>query len=300
MQVMFEWDDLRCLLAVQRHGTLAAAGAALGLNPTTVGRRVASLQEDLGATLLERQGRGYVLNDAGQRLLVHAQQMEQAAHALSRAVGGEDQRLAGTVRVSTTEMLATRFIAPYLHRFARAYPHIDLEVVTSPGNANLERQEADVALRLTRPKGDHLAIRRLLSVDLGLYAGKRYLERVGTPPGLGASFAGHDLLGFSLVRGFRRENAWLDAHLPGARIALRASSVSAVFAAAVGGMGIALLPRIVADPEPWLVEVAPAEGLEQREVWQVVHRDLRHAARIRAVLDFLAEVLQAPPRQRRS
>lgn len=298
MQLMFEWNDLRCLLAVHRHGTLSAAGAALRVNPTTVGRRVTALQEDLGATLFERQGRSYVLNDAGRRLLAHATQMEDAAYALSRAVSGEDQRLAGTVRISMTEMLATRFIAPYLYRFSQAYPEIDLEVVTSAGNANLEKREADVALRLTRPEGEHLAIRRLLQVDLGLYAGKRYLQRAGSPPAPGDSFAGHEMLGFTRVRGFRRENDWLDQHLPDARVALRASSVSSVFAAAVGGMGIALLPRIVADPEPWLVEVAPAQGLEQREVWQVVHRDLRHAARIRAVLDFLAEVLKAPPRRR--
>ncbi len=288
---MFEWDDLRCLLAVHRTGSFAAASASLGVNPTTVSRRMATLQEALGATLLSRKGRHFVLTEAGLRLLEHAERMEESALALERSVGGDDQRLSGLVRLSITEMLATRFLAPQLYRFSARYPEIELHVSTSREVADLDRREADVALRLTRPQSQDLVIRRLLNVELGLFVGRRYVDRLGKPPALGASFAGHDLLAFARTRAFRRENDWLEAHLPEARVAFRTDSVSSLYAAAVGGMGIALLPWMVASQENHLVPLQVAEGLEPRKVWQLVHKDLQHAARIRVLLDFLAEVM---------
>ena len=291
--IMFEWDDLRCLLAVHRHGTYMAAGQALGVNPTTVGRRLASLQEALGATVITRSGRGYVLSDAGLRLLVHAEEMERAALALERTVGGEDGRLEGRVRIGATEMIATRFIAPQLHHFAEAYPHIDVELIAGNDNLDLDRREADIALRLVRPTGDHLVIRRLLQVDLALYAGDRYVKRRGMPSlDGGTDWSAHEVIAFAQTRAFRRENDWLEACAPGARVAFRTNSASTLFAAAVSGVGVALLPRLAADVHPYLNELGPAEGLQPREIWMLIHRDLRHAARIRAVVDFLAEAFR--------
>ncbi|MBW2213557.1 MAG: LysR family transcriptional regulator, partial [Deltaproteobacteria bacterium] len=117
MQLMFDWDDVRYFLTLQRHATLAAAGAALTLDPTTVGRRLVKLEDELGARLFDRTPNGYVLTDAGHRLLPRAERIEREALGVERDVAGEDKKLEGVVRLTATEMLTTRFIAPQLRRF---------------------------------------------------------------------------------------------------------------------------------------------------------------------------------------
>jgi DNA-binding transcriptional LysR family regulator len=285
---MFDWDDVRYFLMLQRHGTLAAAGAALKLDPTTVGRRLTKLEEELGARLFDRTPNGYVLTDAGHRLLPRAERIEREALGVEREVAGEDQKLEGLVRLTATEMLTTRFIAPHLRRFRERYPDIQLELQCTNLDVNLARREADIALRLARPTQEDLIIKRLSFIDLGLYASLGYVNRFGLPQ---ESLAGHHMILFANTRPFRRENDWLEARMDGARVALRSDSVSAIYSATVVGVGIALLPCLVADHDHELVRV-PLEGApEPRQIWQAVHKDLRDSARIRVVLDFLGKIL---------
>jgi DNA-binding transcriptional LysR family regulator len=292
LQVMFNWDDVRYFLTLQRHGTLAAAGAALMLDPTTVGRRLMKLEEELGARLFDRTPNGYVLTDAGHRLLPRAERIERETLGVERDVAGEDQKLEGVVRLTATEMLTTRFIAPHLRRFRERYPEIQLELQCTNLDVNLARREADIALRLARPTQDDLIIKRLSFIHLGLYASLEYVDRFGLPKD---SLAGHQMILFANVRPFRRENDWIEARMDGARVALRSDSVSATYSATVAGTGIALLPCLVADHDPHLVRV-PLEGAPApRQIWQAVHKDLRDSARIRAVLDFLGKILAQPP-----
>jgi DNA-binding transcriptional LysR family regulator len=285
---MFDWDDVRYFLMLQRHGTLAAAGAALKLDPTTVGRRLIKLEEELGARLFDRTPNGYVLTEAGHRLLPRAERIEREALGVEREVAGEDQKLEGIVRLTATEMLTTRFIAPHLRRFRERYPEIQLELQCTNLDVNLARREADIALRLARPTQEDLIIKRLSFIDLGLYASLGYVNRFGLPR---ESLAGHHMILFVNTRPFRRENDWLEARMDGARVALRSDSVSAIYSATVAGAGIALLPCLVADHDHELVRV-PLEGApEPRQIWQAVHKDLRDSARIRVVLDFLGKIL---------
>jgi len=288
MQAMFNWDDVRYFLTLHRHSTLAAAGTALKLDPTTVGRRLAKLEEELGARLFDRTPNGYLLTEAGHRLLPRAERIEREALGVERDVAGEDQKLEGVVRLTATEMLTTRFIAPYLRRFGERYPQIELELHCTNLDVNLARREADIALRLARPTQDDLIIKRLSFIDLGLYASLDYVDRYGLPK---ESLAGHQLILFANTRPFRRENDWIAARMDGARLALRSDSVSAIYSATVAGAGIALLPCLVADNDRHLVRV-PLEGApEPRQIWQAVHKDLRDSARIRAVLDFVGEIM---------
>jgi DNA-binding transcriptional LysR family regulator len=150
LQAMFNWDDVRYFLTLQRVGTLAAAGTALTLDPTTVGRRLVKLEEELGARLFDRTPNGYVLTEAGHRLLPRAERIEREALGVERDVAGEDQKLEGVVRLTATEMLTTRFIAPQLRRFRERYPEIQLELQCTNLDVNLARREADIALRLAR------------------------------------------------------------------------------------------------------------------------------------------------------
>jgi DNA-binding transcriptional LysR family regulator len=293
---MIDWDDLRHFLAIHRHGTLSRAGAALGINATTVGRRLAALEERMQARLLDRTPDGYVLTPAGRDLATYAERIEQETLAIERRVLGADQRPAGSVRVSATEMLATRFIAPHLPRFAEAYPAVALELECTNRTVSLARREADIALRLARPREESVVTRKLVSIPLALYAAKTYLERRGSPKDPETSLGGHDVVLFADSRLFVVENTWFSARLEGARIALRSDSVSSIYAATGAGLGIALLPCAVADVDPMLVRLDTATSPEPRVIWQAVHHDLQRSARVRVVVDFLAEILVAPAR----
>lgn len=282
---MFDWDDVRFFLAVGREGNLARAATSLGLDATTVGRRIGSLERELGARLFDRSARGFSLTAAGQRLLPRAEGMEREALALDLDLAGEDQKLEGHVRLTSTEMIATRFIAPFLARFHERYPGIRLDLWCTNRDVDLGRREADIALRLSRPRQDDIVVKKLLSIELGLYASEEYVERRGMPRS--GALAGHRFVLFADTRPFQRENAWLGRHVGEGEVVLRSDSVSSLMSAALGGLGIALLPCHVAERTAGLVRT-PLEGSpEPRVVWQAVHRDLQAAARIRAVLEFL-------------
>jgi DNA-binding transcriptional LysR family regulator len=286
---VIDWDDIRVCLAVHRARTFAQAGALLGLNATTVARRLSALEETLGSKLFERRPEGCVPTEVCLRLVERAERMEQEMLALSRDLAGSDQSLEGKVRITATEMMATRFIAPHLGRFRERHPTLELELVCTSERLDLSRREADISLRLSRPEEDQLVIKRLASVNLGLYAARKYIDSHGMPE----SFAGHHAIFFADVRGFARENAWLENTLKGARVSLRSDSVSSVYGACVASAGIALLPRIVADRDGRLLRIGE-EGPEPRFIWQAVHQDLAQTARIRAVSAYLAEIFEPP------
>ncbi len=296
---MFNWDDVRFFLAVHREGNLARAGSAIGLDATTIGRRLTNLEQQLDARLFDRTSRGFALTAAGHRLLPRAEGIEREALALDRDLAGEDQKLEGCVRLTSTEMIATRFIAPYLPRFHERYPDIELELWCTNRDVDLARREADVALRLARPRVDDIVVKKLLSIELGLYASAGYVERHGMPQP--ATLAGHRFILFADTRPFRRENQWLAEHVGAGQVALRSDSVSTVMSAALGGLGIALLPCHVAEQTLGLVRTPLSGSPEPRIVWQAVHRDLQSTARIRAVLDFLGRLFApAGPKARRA
>lgn len=288
---MIDWDDLRYFLAVHRFGTLARAGASLRINPTTVGRRLTALEEEVGARLFDRTKDGYTVTAAGRDLLPRAERMESEALAVEREVKGADQRLQGTVRVSSTEMLATRFIVPHLPRFAARCPGIVIDLNCTPRSVSLARRDADIALRLARPEEADVVTKRLGVIDLALYAARSYLDARGLPRDPDVSLDGHDVILFADSRAFAIENTWFEARLAGARVVLRSDSVSSIFSAAVGGLGVALLPIVVAEREPLLHKIETKSAPEPRVIWQAVHRDLQKSARIRAVTEFLGEIV---------
>lgn len=288
---MIDWDDLRIFLAVSRAGTLARAASALRVSPTTVGRRLEKLEETAGSRLFDRTPEGYSLTRAGHELLPRAERMEEEALSLERAISGADARAAGQVRLSVTEMLGTRFIAPHLPRFREKHPEILLDLSCTSRTVQLSRREADIALRLAEPREDNLVVKKLTKIDLGLYASKQYLARHSRPKKATKTLDGHDVIFFADARPFAIENQWLSARLGSGRIVMRSDSVSSIFSAAVAGLGVALVPLIVGDAEPTLARMLTDDAPEPRVVWQAVHRDLVRAARIRAVLDFLGEIV---------
>jgi DNA-binding transcriptional LysR family regulator len=288
---MLDWNDLRYFLAIHRAGTLARAATLLGVNATTAGRRLTALEEEVKARLFDRTPDGYVLTPSGRDLLPRAERMEEEAIALERDVLGADQKPAGVVRVTATEMLATRFIVPQLPSFRAKYPDLTVALECTNRAVSLSRREADIALRLARPREENVVTRRLASIPLALYAAPSYLERQGTPPDPETSLAGHEAILFADSRAFAVENEWYAARLEGARVALRSDSVSSIYSATLAGLGIALLPVAVAGRDPALRRLETRTSPEPRVIWQAVHADIQKSARIRAVLDFFTDIL---------
>ena len=289
---MIDWDDLRYFLAVERAGTLAGAASALGINATTVSRRLGALEERIGGKLFDRTPDGFAPTAAGLRLVAHAQRMESEALAIERELSGSDEKLAGAVRVTATEMLATRFVAPQLAPFRALYPDITLELRCTHEVVSLARREADIALRLSRPREDDVVCKRLSDIPLRLYASREYIDAHGAPADAERALAGHHVLMFASTRHFALENAWMEPRCDGARVILRSDSTSSLYSACVAGLGVALLPEAVAENDPALSRIPTRTAPVPRVIWRAVHRDLKRAARIRAVMQFLETILQ--------
>ncbi|WP_354193552.1 LysR family transcriptional regulator [Aquamicrobium terrae] len=278
------WDDLRLFLAVARSGTLSGAARVLGVNHSTVFRRIGSFEEALGVRLFERLPNGYLLTPAGEEMHQGALRVEEEIAGLSRKVTGQDLRLSGTVRVTTIDMLAFGLLPRHLASFRMAYPGIEIELVVGNATLNLNRREADVALRVGNDPPESLVGRRVGQLVFAAYGSADYCRR-NTEPDL----AHHDWIGFdaehaALVRRF-------SDFLPDVTPILRANSVAAALAAAKAGIGLASLPCGIADLEPDLVRVATLPGDFTLDLWLLTHEDLRRTARIRAFLDFLTDAL---------
>jgi len=287
---MLDWDDVRHLLAVRRGASLAKAARALRTNATTVGRRITQLEERLGVKLFDRTSRGWTPTEACARLLPHAERMEQEAFALERISAARDPSLEGTVHVTTTEAIATRYLMPHLGDLRARHPGIELVLSCAERRLDLGRREADVAIRLMRPSEPDLVARRLMRLSLALYASVDYLERRGRIA-KDSDFAGHDLVSFIEGRPSLPETEWLAQNCPGGRVVFRCNSVSTLAEAIREGIGIGLAPRIVGDRDEGLVRLDTPNPPEPREVWLAYHRDIEPSPRVRAVIDFLAGTL---------
>lgn len=288
---MFEWDDARHFLAIHRKGSLSAAAKQLGVNQSTVGRRLLSLEEKLGVHLFIRTRDGYRIAPAGERLLPHAERMEDHATAIAREITGQVTSLSGTVRVTAADLFGARIIAPMLARFHAQYPDIDLELDADNRLRSLGKREADIAVRIGPNLESGLAVRKVAQFGSAVYASKAYLAKRGRPRD--DDWASHAFIGYSdpLIR--MPESQWIEAHATKGCVVLRTINTLAQLEAAVGGMGIAVLPCYAGDAEPELVRLVPSSKCVRNPVWLVVHEDMRQSARIRAISDFLAAELRA-------
>lgn len=286
------WDDLRFFLAVARTGSLSAAARALAVNHSTVFRRIGALEEGVSARLFERRARGYALTAVGERMLTIAEQVEDDILALSRTVLGADTSLRGPVRVATVDELLA-LIAPRLYRFYERYPDIELEVSAEPRIVSLTRREADVALRPGgRPDEPDVVGRRLCGLAAAVYASPAYIARHGQPE-RDHDLDEHRFVGMASSSVRVSMSRMLRELVAEPRIAFRANNMLGQLAGARAGFGLAILPCFMGDPEPGLVRVVDPDPDHVAGVWLLIHGDLRQTARVRALVDFLADVVSA-------
>jgi DNA-binding transcriptional LysR family regulator len=279
-----DWEDLRFFLALARGGTLSATARELRVNHATVARRVASLEALLGCVLFERRAVGYVLTAEGKAVLDEARTMDEAALSVLRRLDGGTE-LSGTVRLAAGPVLAERFLIDRLRAFHERYPAIDLEVIGAARVVSLARRDADIALRYGSLKDSELVTRKVAKIAFGLYASPAYRAKTGA--GKKLAFIGYDD-----ESDFIAEAGWLVRRFGDKRFSFRTNSQSAQAAAARAGFGVALLPRYVGGGDPGLVEVPLGERLPERDLWLLTRRDLRRVPRVKAVADYLVELLR--------
>lgn len=288
---MFEWDDARHFLAIHRKGSLSAAARQLGVNQSTVGRRLLTLEERLGTKLFIRTRDGYRIAPAGERLLPHAERMEDEATAIAREIAGQTTSLCGTVRVTAADLFGARIIAPMLVRFHERYPDIDLELDADNRMRSLSKREADIAVRLGGHNESSLAVRKVGLLGNAAYASKGYVAKRGRPRE--GAWEGHDFIGYAEPLMGAPESVWTEERADEGRVVLRTINTLAAIEATVGGLGITVLPCYAGDAEPELVRLVPSSKLTRNPIQLVVHEDMRQSARIRAISDFLAEEIRA-------
>jgi DNA-binding transcriptional LysR family regulator len=222
---MFDWDDLRVFLAVARTRKIAPAARALGIDATTIARRLARLEKTLGPELFEMGAGERTLTARGQALLRHAESVESATLAAMEDVTGHEHHLTGQVRLSVAEGFGTWVLAPGLAEFSQRHPGIRLDLITASGFLNPSKREADMAVMLARPQRGRLSVRRMGDYHLHLYAAPDYLARAGTPQST-ADLRNHVLAGYVPEFIFSPELDYLDEVEAGLEASLRATSIN--------------------------------------------------------------------------
>lgn len=272
-----DWDDLRTFLAIARHGTLSAAGRALGVSQPTMGRRLAAMEARSGAQLLRRTPDRYLLTPLGESVLGNAERIEAEVLAAERVISGHDIALEGKVRLTTVDTLAARIFVPALARLQREHPGIRVELLSETRQLNLARREADIAIRMAPFEGQEVVTRKLGTLGMAFYAARGY----------DAARRPHRIVTVLDDLAHLPEAIWLREHFPDAEVALQSNSREAHLRAALSGMGVACLVCYRADRRSDLVRLRPDLPLLRRDIWLGVHRDMRRMPRIRAVMDAI-------------
>ncbi len=275
-----DWDELRVVLAVSRAGTLSQAARLLGVDQSTVSRKLADLTARLGVALVERRDGRYVSTAAGRLALPRAARVEAELDSLVREVADADARSSGPIRLSAPPGLSVFLIAPRLAQFHARNPGIELLLSAETELANLSRREADVALRYGRSQQRELVVRRVARIPFTLYASAQYLRR--RPRGATLLRPDDELILMHEESGAMAEATWHEGL--GGRVRMRVRSPLALREAALAGAGIALLGGPVAR-HPSL-RALPGAPVSMRDLFLVFHRALRTSARVRAVCAF--------------
>lgn len=289
---MLDWNDLRYFLAVARGGSTLSASRALRVSQTTVARRIAALEESIGLVLFEKRPAGYALTPVGDELFAQAEGVESAALRFDSAAAASNRDLSGNVRITTEEVLAMTVLAPLLRELHDLHPGIHIELDSAQAIRDLGAGEADIALRSTsKAQAAGVVGRRLCKDDWTLYCSRDYAARHGVPK------SKEDLKNHALVGGgggnlWRAYSAWIKELGLEGQVAVQHGSSSGLLSGVRSGFGIAVLPCMVGDGDPDLIRCLTPRENHGRVMWLLTHERVRHAPRVRTVIDFLYERLK--------
>lgn len=295
---MYDWNDLRCFLAVAREGSTLAAARILDLNQTTVARRIEALEQALEVKLFERDRMGSRLTEAGRSLLSAAERVETEAATVATIAAQAARERKGVLRVTTNETLANALLTPCLGEFAAIYTDVQIDLVVTDKRLDVMRGEADVALRSAWvwPTEPTLVCRKLADTAWTFYCSRGYAERRGIPASPEA-LKDHALLGGEGGLGETRPMRWMAIHAPAASVQLRSSSISNQVVAIKAGLGVGPLPVLEGDSHAELVRCFPPLPEFDGDLLLITRADLRNVPRVRAFTDFIAARVMATRRQ---
>jgi DNA-binding transcriptional LysR family regulator len=283
-----DWDDLRVVLAIARDGTLSGAARSLAVTHSTVFRRLGAIERRVGVRLFDRFRDGYAATAAGETVADLAARFAEGITALELRLSGQDMRASGAVRITTTDTVGA-IVVPHLPELRRTYPDIRAEIVISNSMADLTHREADIAIRPTMEPPELLVGRRIVDIAHAVYAAPAYLSRHS-----GREPAGHDWIGLDDSLRSTIIGRWMDENAPKERITCRVDALPTLRDAARAGMGLALLPCYAGDGADGLQRaLRRIPAVPRSALWLLTHNDLKQTARIRSVMDFLADALRS-------
>ncbi len=277
------WDDLRLFLAVAREGSISGGARKLGVQHSTVSRRIRALEKTMGVRLIERKKSGYELTPAGESLKLAACKMEHEVLEVDGSLGGWDTHLTGELRVTATNMMASGILMPMFARFSLNYPDVDLHLLASNKNSSLVERDADVAIRMTNTPNDALIGKQLGTVATTVYASHEYLKQMqeeGTKP----VWLGVNCCAF--------HKSWTGKKAAGQRQNIYVDDTLLTAAALKQHIGVAYLPCFMGDTDQELVRVCPPDPQMKLGVWLLFHQDLKRTARVLAFRDHMIEEMK--------
>ena len=287
----FAWNHLQTLVAVAEHGSLSGAARALGGSQPTMGRHVSALETELGVRLFERTAGGLELTPTGVELLEYARHMAEAANRLSLVAQGRSEAIAGTIRITASDIVATYILPDILTALHKAEPEIDLELVASDRTENLLQREADIAVRMYRPTQSDVFMRKVGELAIAMFAALSYVERRGFPQSL-EDLSGHDVVGYDrnelIIQGFRAAGLEVERRF----FSFRCDNQVVAWRMVVAGYGIGFNQIQIGEAEPLVTRLHMDTGLPTLPIWLTAHSELKTSLRVRRVFDFLAEHLR--------
>lgn len=279
---MFDWEDMRYFSVFAQEQSLSAAARKLKVDHATVARRISALETSLNLKLVDRRPRAYVLTADGERIANLGKRMEVESFAVERSALAGQAGVVGEVKVSAPPALACSLIAPHLGKLRQQHPHLSLQLLGNLASASLNRREADIAIRLSRPTEPDFVARKVTTILFALYGTPEYLDRTSADQ---LTFIAYDE---SMEQ--TTQQLWLLEQAGDRPILLRSNDLNIQAMAAKAGIGLAALPYFLGEQYSLKPAVIAGPPLE-REVWLVTHSDVRHTALIQAVMTFLAQCL---------
>lgn len=284
-----DWSDFKILIALNNAGSMAGASRLLGVDASTVSRRLAALEEAIGATLVIRGGRDFAITADGRSVLAAAHEMADAAARAANAIRAAKQNVAGLVRLSCIAAFAPA-LSDLLPIVKERHPALDLAILVANRPVDLMRGEADLGLRLFRPLEPDLVIKRTSDCAWGVYAARLYAEKKGLPAS-SEDLSDHQLIFYDEKLHHLPGPDWMERHAPRSGSHIRADSSHTVSQLIASGAGIGVITCMQGDSDPSLIRVFP-EPIASQACYIVYHECLRGSARIRIMADLLAEFLK--------
>lgn len=280
------WDNLRYVLVVANKGSIAAAARELDVNRSTVLRRIDTFQKNLNCRIFDRSDSGYVLTPEAEKMIDAAREVESTLFDMQRQIAGHELKLEGELRVTTTDTFMLSLLGPPLASFQQTHPYIVVEVQVTNNILDLNRRDADVAIRPTRIPDAGLVGRRLCDVDFGIYATPQLLQAVDRDRLFAERWIGFvDSIMQTPI------GSWINSAVDIRNICLRCDSFVAVRVAAEAGIGLALLPRLLGDSSAQLERLEIDTSELTIGLWALAHPDLVRSARVHAFIEHLSQAL---------